>query len=709
MTLITADHLLTHWTHSTRQSEHFEVLTCQLLEMMRDHAIRKDEIQILEKLLKNKETDLVYRYLDLQLFYRSSEQPEEAHLSIELEKALENYFKNAKTSSLRRVIALRTMEKLTCDFLEVLGFSRKPPKADLSPSHFGTEMKNVIAASAKEMRSHFLDDFLEHAEESLEYWNRICVQFEQLILWEETLEALTFEVEMMQQGENNLETFAIQCSLFEKELEGFYRELEKLLTENILNSFSEKTKDALKGRFRKRLRHLNNAYNVKKSQLFQKPFDLHICCGCDLSPDTTNKRVIDTASLKPAQDHATPSQKSLLIFTCAGGMGHLSVASAMSQYAKGGYHIEVANTLEDTLSSTDLFKKLLFNFSQEKLYNYLLRKEEFEWLKMMTSIGLFFFLMQQESIEKQIRLEVLRRSPDMLISCFPCLNPMFLNIAKELGLPLLMVTTDLDTNLYTKGMNAQTCDLSYPKWKMTLAYDTPETRAVIEKRIPKDKIHVSGFPIRPAFKQTAPDTTKEELRKQFGIAKGDRVIVVMIGGVASQTTEKYAHLLSHLTDQDLNSLTSGSLHVICLCGNQKFPSNLEMRLKIDTLMAKTPRVRIHGVGAIDEIAPLMEIADLLITKPGGSSTSEALAKKLPMVFHAPFALMDWEVFNMEFCIRYGMGFRFKFQGSNLEKNKARLLPLIREAFLKRDDPPSYPFEMRDFGEEFLGQLEALLR
>lgn len=58
--------------------------------------------------------------------------------------------------------------------------------------------------------------------------------------------------------------------------------------------------------------------------------------------------------------------------------GHLSVASSLSAYALKHYHIEVANTLEDTLASTDLFKRLLFNFSQERLYNYLLRKEEFE-------------------------------------------------------------------------------------------------------------------------------------------------------------------------------------------------------------------------------------------------------------------------------------------------------------------------------------------
>ena len=316
--------------------------------------------------------------------------------------------------------------------------------------------------------------------------------------------------------------------------------------------------------------------------------------------------------------------------------------------------------------------------------------------------------MQQESIEREIRLEILRRKPDMLISCFPCLNPMFLNVAKELDLPLLMVTTDIDTNLYTKGMNAQTCDLSYPKWRMTLSYDTPEARAVIEKRIPKNRVHVSGFPVRPSFRKASADTTRQSLYRQFGIHQGDRVILVMIGGVASQTTEKYAHLLAHLSDRDVDSLTSENLHVICLCGNQKFSCNLEMRLKIDTLTPLSNRVRIHGIGAMHDVAPLFDIADCLITKPGGSSTSEALHKKVPMILHAPFALMDWEVFNMEFCIRAQMGMRFRFQGSNLEKNKEKLLPIIRESFLKKEDPPDYNFEMRDFGEEFLNQVETLL-
>lgn len=699
------DPLLVHWTHSLKPNEHFKMLTQQLLETAQNAVIGEQESRLLEKLLKQNQSELVYRYLDLQLFYRMDPESTSKHLAIEMEHSLEDSFKNPEESPLRQIVALRSMEKLLGDFLASLGGNRKAPKRSLSLSHFGSEMKALVGIATKESPGPLLEDFFEHAEESLEYWNRICVQLEQLLLWQGAVEELYFAIETIEQKSDSPSDLERQCAIFEKELASFSTHLQKL---NLQSAFSQKTGDALKGRIKKWLRKLNTAYGHKKSALMGRPCDVHICCGCDLSQDTTNKSVLDFSSLKGAIDHKTTSEKSLLIFTCAGGMGHLSVAKAMSEYAIGKYHIEVANTLEDTLASTDLFKRLLFNFSQERLYNYLLRKEEFEWLKMLTSVGLFFFLMQQESLEKQIRLEVLRKSPDLLISCFPCLNPMFLNIAKELDLPLLMVTTDLDTNLYTKGMNGQTCDLSYPKWKMTLAYDTAETRAVIEKRIPKNKIHVSGFPIRPGFQKPASDLKKESLYKQFGIAKGDRIALVMIGGVASQTTEKYAHLLAHLTDSDVDSLTSRNLHVICLCGNQKFGCNLEMRLKIDTLSTLSPRVRIHGIGAVEEMAPLMEIADVLITKPGGCSTSEALAKKLPMVFHAPFALMDWEVFNMEFCIEHKMGLRFKFQGSNLEKNKERLLPLLREALHIKDAPPDFPFAMHDFGQEFLKEVEGFL-
>ena len=73
----------------------------------------------------------------------------------------------------------------------------------------------------------------------------------------------------------------------------------------------------------------------------------------------------------------------------------MNAAKAIGEYTKGKYHIQVANTLEETLASTDIFKRMLLNFSQERLYNYLLRNEAFEWIKVITSIGPVYFMLQQ--------------------------------------------------------------------------------------------------------------------------------------------------------------------------------------------------------------------------------------------------------------------------------------------------------------------------
>ncbi len=722
-----SDQLLSHWTRSSRPSDQLRQQTEDFLEDLKATWLSEREYRRLSQLLQQKEVDLVYRYLELQLSLRMSEDRDQQHISIELEKKLENYLKNDDSPHLKREVALRTMEAAVCNWLCSLGLDRPPLALQIDESNFGTQMRRSLGLAKKEKgfkldpcEALLLDELIEKSDSSLEYWNRICASFEQLLIWEETLEDILKAIQTHPVSDTlDPENLEMQLSYFETEIVPFHKQLGKLLHENILSPFSEVFKAAILGKFRGKFQEINNGYALLKSALLKEPVEVHLCCSCQFSEEIglcwdEKTRLMDLTQIKPFYTHKKTAQSSLLIFTCGGGRSHLNVTKAMSEYAKGRYHIQVANTLEDTLASTDVFKRMLFNFSQERLYNHLVRNEEFEWVKLLTSVGPFFLMMQQESIEKQIRLEVLKQHPDMLISCFPCLNAMFLNVAKELNLPLLMVTTELDTAFFTKGMNGHSCDLSYPKWRMTLAYDTPEMRTKIENRIPSDKISITGFPVRSSFNQLPTEAEKSELRREFGIGPNDRVLLVIIGGIAGRATEKYAAILASLTALDISELTEGDLHIICLCGDQKVQDNRDMRFRINALPTN-PRLHMHAIGAVDDQALLMSIADGLLTQPEGCTTNEALASGLPMIFHAPFALMDWEVFNMEFCIQANMGSRFKPQSGSTNpfqdsavKNKERLLPLIKEAFDRRNQKPSVLFEKKDFGKEFLKLVEELI-
>ena len=61
--------------------------------------------------------------------------------------------------------------------------------------------------------------------------------------------------------------------------------------------------------------------------------------------------------------------------------------------------------------------------------------------------------------------------------------------------------------------------------------------------------------------------------------------------------------------------------------------------------------KIHLFGFTNSIPSLMELSDIIISKPGGLTIAEALIKKLPMIF--PFTIPGQETENAEFLEERG--------------------------------------------------------
>lgn len=521
-------------------------------------------------------------------------------------------------------------------------------------------------------------------------------------------------------GKNGLALEQLQH--LEKQIRATHSDLGKWLTD-LSEESTVFESSAIIGVFRRDFQEINDIYCQLKTKLSGEPADEHIFCLCHLSAKTKSNWPVSSPVLSeqelqgPVPQSVRATKPSLLIFTCGGGHGHLSATKAMGQNAHGHYHILVANTLEETLAPSDVLRKLTLNLSQEKLYNYLLKNEKFKILKLITSGGPMYFRLQQRKIEELIRLEVLRNSPDMLISCIPYLNPMFLNVAKEFQLPLLIVTTDLDSTIFISGMTPKTCDLNYPYYRFAIAYDSPDIHQIVNSVIPKERIVVSGFPVRPSFNQVFSPEEITENRARYGIDPKAKVVLVMMGGNAGLAIENYARILADIQDSEFFENEEDHLHVLCICGKLSVYEDQQMFEAINAMKTKSPRVKIQAIPATSEIPFLMTIAEVLITKPGGCTVNEAISKKLPMIFHAPFALMDWEVFNMRFCIQRNFGARFKLHsplglltGGEITKNKIRLLPLLKEAMKRRqNETAKMRFERKDFRSEFKNLVDSLLK
>ncbi len=153
-----------------------------------------------------------------------------------------------------------------------------------------------------------------------------------------------------------------------------------------------------------------------------------------------------------------------------------------------------------------------------------------------------------------------------------------------------------------------------------------------KKGIPKEKIKAFGIPIHPKFSQ---NREKEEVRKALGLPNRYTILLMMGSmGYGSNVID---------TVKALDKMNE-EFQLITVCGNNK-----KLKARIDR-MGK--HKNILNFGFTSEVHTLMDASDCIITKPGGLSTSEALAKGLPIMMLDP--IPGQEDRNQEFMLNNGI-------------------------------------------------------
>lgn len=134
----------------------------------------------------------------------------------------------------------------------------------------------------------------------------------------------------------------------------------------------------------------------------------------------------------------------------------------------------------------------------------------------------------------------------------------------------------------------------------------------INAGIPESKIVVSGIAIRSDFYKKV---KKREAKKLLGIPKGTRNIIFMSGSMGAGNLQKLAVELAGSLPKDC------MLTVVCGSNKKLFDSMTALGIK-----------NINVMGYTKDMPLIMDSADLLITKPGGLTSTEGAAKHMPMLF-----------------------------------------------------------------------------
>jgi processive 1,2-diacylglycerol beta-glucosyltransferase len=158
-------------------------------------------------------------------------------------------------------------------------------------------------------------------------------------------------------------------------------------------------------------------------------------------------------------------------------------------------------------------------------------------------------------------------------------------------------------------------------------------REFVARGIPRERIEVTGVPVRPEF-GVAVDGV--EARRALGFADNAPVVLAMSGSWGGLgRLPRIARVLVAAARPIQGLLVAGH----------------DARLHA-TLAALTAGSRLRAVGYVRDVRRLMAAADLLITKAGGMTIAEALAAETPLLLYG--SLPGQERRNERFASRAGI-------------------------------------------------------
>ena len=202
----------------------------------------------------------------------------------------------------------------------------------------------------------------------------------------------------------------------------------------------------------------------------------------------------------------------------------------------------------------------------------------------------------------------------------------------RIKVPTMMIMTDYTMVPFTKDS-----DLDW--------YLTPHADVVdfcVEHGLSREKILPWGIPVRREFyppKMTR-DAARRICKKEFGLLDTHKPWFLMMTGSMGygKIKETVKEILKSFND---------SVEAVVVCG-------FNDKLKNELSHIATRHRGIHVIGYTENVSLLMDACDVLFTKPGGLSSTEAAVKNIPIIHTNP--IPGCETANAEFFSTRFMSF-----------------------------------------------------
>jgi processive 1,2-diacylglycerol beta-glucosyltransferase len=327
----------------------------------------------------------------------------------------------------------------------------------------------------------------------------------------------------------------------------------------------------------------------------------------------------------------------VLLFTIDAGGGHRAAARALAAAADethAPFRLRVVS-FQETLLPLDVLKRAT-GVSLEDAYNLILRRH---------ASALMVPLLRLMHAGIRVRRGALvgtlagwlraQPRPSAVVSVFPNFNGVLRDAIREAlpGTPLVVVLTDL-------------ADFPPRFWiepgidRVVVGTDEAGEQARV-LGIPAARVsRVSGMVLHPRFYGVGGPEARAPARAALALGDDDFAVTLLFGGKGSP---EMAPLAERLLEVD------HALRVIAICGE-----NPALFARLASAEARSGG-RLVRLGFTDRVAEILAASDLLVTKPGPGSLSEAFQQGLPVVVTRNIHTIPQERFNTDFVRDRGLG------------------------------------------------------
>lgn len=332
----------------------------------------------------------------------------------------------------------------------------------------------------------------------------------------------------------------------------------------------------------------------------------------------------------------------VLILTSNTGGGHIKASEAIYEQLKHknlNYNIKCVNTLEYINHS---FNKIITSFYNECIKSYpdLFGKIYYYSEADHLSINVFNSILN--SLAKKFLPVINEFNTDIIISTHPFSTHM-ISYLKEIGkiknIKLINLLTDYAPHKFWIQNNVD-------------AYITATeqmTKDMVDRGVKREIIYPIGIPVSMNFLKSF---NKSEVLKGLGLKEDYFTILLMCGSIGVDFVIKIFKEVINIDRE---------LQIIIITGHNK---NLYDKFN-KIISSYKGKIKFHLIGFTNEVSKYMNVSDIIITKPGGLTTTEAIQSNLPIVFFD--AIPGQEEKNGEFILNNDIGMRISKDKESIEE------------------------------------------